>query len=531
MASKRLIGIGEGIIKSRDSSANNISNIMDKSINTNSTYETPKRQSARLVINPLYSNKKEPLTVKKLSMEKRYNSLSNNLSKIGDRIKNSNFLNINYLKTEPQKESGDELLAHADQILKDRTKNNLMLGMMVKSAILDKTRKLNLENYKIKLIRNKQTELSKRVFDINHALQLNEKNFEKDYREFLNFVDKNNRAQKKQDTYMANLRKKTEQTEKELNEENIKIRKSRIRIENIVKKIMVLRNYGSFVNKLFKNEFIYDKLVIEEGWNYFGLADSLINIYEQSDKQKEKEKEEEFKANGQEYESWLIKQFTNYENNIINLMNERNIYYKEIVNIREKGEKELERLKNDLKNLEKHNIKIYNNEEMKYIIKSPEKYTQPELMDSILDYLQEFAELLGVNINNELFQEKNPTNYVTLCHLLLDKMNETESFINDRIETFENLMNSEDINERNLIEKIISDRKKEIKKEKFNLLLKEQKEETKKNNMKMIEKANKFIIKWRKINVNYPFKKKKIIKKVVTENNDDDILYYSGDEN
>ena len=58
-----------------------------------------------------------------------------------------------------------------------------------------------------------------------------------------------------------------------------------------------------------------------------------------------------------------------------------------------------------------------------------------------------------------------------------------------------------------------------------------QKEETKKNNMKMIEKANKFIIKWRKINVNYPFKKKKIIKKVVTENNDDDILYYSGDEN
>ena len=55
---------------------------------------------------------------------------------------------------------------------------------------------------------------------------------------------------------MANLRKKTEQTEKELNEENIKIRKSRIRIENIVKKIMVLRNYGSFVNKLFNQEFL-----------------------------------------------------------------------------------------------------------------------------------------------------------------------------------------------------------------------------------------------------------------------------------
>ena len=530
MASKRLIGIGDSIIKSRDSSANNISNIMDKSINTNSTYETPKRQSARLVINPLYSNKKEPLTVKKLSMEKRYNSLSNNLSKIGDRIKNSNFLNINYLKTEPQKESGDELLAHADQILKDRTKNNLMLGMMVKSAILDKTRKLNLENYKIKLIRNKQTELGKRIFDINHALQLNEKNFEKDYREFLNFVDKNNRAQKKQDTYMANLRKKTEQTEKELNEENIKIRKSRIRIENIVKKIMVLRNYGSFVNKLFKNEFIYDKLVREEGWNYFGLADSLINIYEQSDKQKEKEKEEEFKANGQEYESWLIKQFTNYENNIINLMNERNIYRKEIIDIQEKGQNEIERLKREIKNLEKDNEKLNDNVEIKEL-KKTEEYTPPELMDDILYYIEELTELLDINTNNDLFKDKTPTSYVSLCHLLLNKMTQKENYINDRIETFENLMNSEDVNTRNLIEKIISDRKKEIKREKFNELVKIQKEETKKNNMKMIEKANKFVIKWRKINVDYPFKKKKIVKKIVDDNQDDDILYYSSDEN
>ena len=110
-------------------------------------------------------------------------------------------------------------------------------------------------------------------------------------------------------------------------------------------------------------------------------------------------------------------------------------------------------------------------------------------------------------------------------------MSEKENFINDRIETFENLINSDDINDRNLIEKIISDRKKEIKREKFLQLIKIQKEETKKNNMKMIEKANKFVIKWRKINVDYPFKKKKVVKKIVTDNHEDDILYYSSDEN
>ena len=405
-----------------------------------------------------------------------------------------------------------------------------MLGMLVKSAILDKTRKLNLENYKIKLIHNRQKELNTKVFEINRALQLNERNFEKDYRSFLDFVDKNNKAQKKQEEYISKLGQKSEQTEKELNEQNNKIKKLRTKIENIVKKILILKNYGSFVNKLFKSEFIYDKIKREEGWNYFSLADDLIKVYESSDKEKEKEKEEEFKSNEQEYESWLIKQFTNFETNIINLLNERNIYYKETVKIREKGEKELQRLNKDILNLENHNQTLNDNDEIKYI-KNTKEYTPPESMDTVLDYITEFAELLGFDTNDELFKDKSPTNYVSICKLLLEKMNQTESYINDRIETFENLMQSDDIEERNLIEKIINERKKEIKKEKFNKLVKIQKEEIKKNNMKMIEKANKFVIKWRKINVEYPFKKKKIKKKVVEENHDDDILFYSSDEN
>jgi len=531
MASKRLMGVGNFIMKSRDNSSNNVSNILDKSINTNSTYETPKRPTSRLVLNPLYSNKKEFITNKRLSLESRYKSISNNLSKLTeDRLKKSKILNVPYLQTEPRKESSSELLEHADKILKDRTKNNLMLGMLLKSAIINNSRKLNLENYKIKLIHNRQKELNTKVYEINRALKLNEKNFEKDYRSFLDFVDKNNTAQKKQDAYISRLRQKTEQTEKELNEQNNKIKKSRVKIENMVKKILLLKRYGTFVNKLFQNEFIYDKISREEGWNYFTLADDLIKTYEQSDKEKEKEKEEEFKTNEQEYETWLIRQFTNFENNIINLMNERNIYYKEIIAIREKGEKDIERLKKDIQNLEHDKQALNNNDEMKYL-KSSEEYTPPELLDNVLDYITEFAELLDINTNSELFKEKTPTNYVSICHLLLEKMNEKENYINDRIETFEKLMNSEDNEERNLIEKIISDRKKEIKKEKFDKLVKIQKEEIKKNNMKMIEKANKFVIKWRKINVEYPFKKKKIKKKVVTENHDDDILFYSSDEN
>ena len=239
MASNRLMGVGNIIMKSRVSSGNNISNILDKSVNTNSTYETPKRQSTRLVINPSYSNKREPLRMKRLSTEPKNNSGFNNISSITrDSIVNSKLLNLNYIKTEPRKESSRELLSQADKILKDRRKNNLMLNLniLAKSVILDKTKKINLENYKIKLIKNRQVELNTRVFDINSALKLNEKNFEKDYRDFLEFVDKNNRAQKKQEAYILKLRKKTEQTEKELYDQNLKIKKIRVKIENIVKK-------------------------------------------------------------------------------------------------------------------------------------------------------------------------------------------------------------------------------------------------------------------------------------------------------
>ena len=531
MASKRLMGVGNFIMKSRDNSSNNLSNILDKSINTNSTNETPKRPNSRFVLNPLYSNKKEPLIFKRLPTELRYNSIANNISQLTEEgLKNSKILNIPHFLTEPRKESSNELLNQADKIIKERIKNNLRLNMLVKSAILDKTKKISLENYKIRLIHNHQKEINTKVFEINRALKLSDKIYEKDYRTFLDFVDKNNTAQKKQDAYISKLRKKTEQTEKELNEQNNKIKNLRVKIENMVKKILVFKRYGEFVNKLFENDFIYNKIKIEEGWNYFNIAEDLIKIYESSDKQKENEKEEEFKTNEQEYESWLIRQFTNFENNIINLMSERNICFKEIINIREKGEKDLQRLNKDLKGLEKDKQTLFNNDEMKYIQKT-EEYTPPELLEDAFNYINEFAELLGVNTNVELFKEKTPTNYGSICHLLLDILSKKENYINDRIETFDNLMNSEDNEEKELIEKIILERKKEIKKEKFNELLKKQKEEVKKNNIKRIEKANKFVIKWRKINVEYPLKKKKIKKKIVVENHDDDILFYSSDEN
>ena len=154
-------------------------------------------------------------------------------------LRNAKELDLCYMIIDTQKESND-IFSNADKILKDRTKNNLMLNLMVKSAILDKTRKINLENYKIKLIRSKRNELNTRIFEVNNALKLTDKVFENDYRSFLEFVEKNNIAQKKTEAYMLKLKNRTLETEKDLNEQTDRIRKLKVKIENIVKKILDL---------------------------------------------------------------------------------------------------------------------------------------------------------------------------------------------------------------------------------------------------------------------------------------------------
>ena len=76
-------------------------------------------------------------------------------------------------------------------------------------------------------------------------------------------------------------------------------------------------------------------------------------------------------------------------------------------------------------------------------------------MDLVLNSITELAELLDLNINDDSFKDKSPTNFFSICHLLLDKITKKENYINDRIETFENLINSNGIEEKNMERKKI----------------------------------------------------------------------------
>ena len=98
-----------------------------------------------------------------------------------------------------------------------------------------------------------------------------------------------------------------------------------------------LQNYNKIFGEMESKKYIPKEpesiqIVVKEGKDK-KVYTQEIPLTQNNDEQKEEkklekkeEKEEEFKSNEQEYESWLIKQFTNFDNNIINSL--WNLYHK-----------------------------------------------------------------------------------------------------------------------------------------------------------------------------------------------------------
>ncbi len=166
-------------------------------------------------------------------------------------------------------------------------------------------------------------------------------------------------------------------------------------------------------------------------------------------------------------------------------------------------------------------------------MKSLTTYTPPEEMDYVLDYIYEFAELFEFNNNPSLYllmKDKNIASYSSLSLNLVSIIREKECVLNDYIAEIEKVLNGDNEDDKLLIEEIISERKRQIKKEKLNEALKEQEELLKIKNKKAVEKAQRIVIKGRKV-IDLPVvKSKKKIEQIIIEGNEDEYLNYSSDE-
>lgn len=525
MTSKRLMGIGDSIMFSnnRDSPRNNKSGLLDKSnksLITNSTYATPQRKAnIKQLITPYTVNKKDYNNKSRILTDLNNINFSNNISKISNRNNNYNF--INYINTEQNKKS-DDLFNVADNILKSRKNNHLIMNNLLKSVHMKHSNEIRLENYKIRIITNKRNELNNKLFDIDKAFKSTEKILENDYKNFMHFVEKNDKSQKNQEIIINKIKNIFNEKEIEFNKINEQNKKLKKNIEHLVKQILVLKNYGSFINKVFKQDFIYENIQKNEDKSFLDVANDIINIYDKNEKNNFDDKLND--------EYWLITQFKEYEINLINIINQKELYRKDFIKIDYYDKIEMDKLLKKKKELEK-TLKIAQ-EEKDNFIKSIRTYDPPEYMDIILDCIEELTNIVGNNNPSisVLLKDKSETNYTIVAANLIKILKEKENKINNYIEEIENIINGNNQNDKKLIEDLILDIKKEIKKEKLFELIKLHNENIKKKNSKAYARANRIVIKGRKV-IDFPYikpkKKKKII---VNENHDNDYLFYSDEE-
>jgi hypothetical protein len=537
MTSRSLMGIGDSIMNLKNinystnnniSNISNISNILDKSSNTNSTFVTPNRYQIKPIYNHYSLIKKDIFNKDRPSINSRNlsSSISNNVTKLTYKKYNDEKGLIKYIRTSPNKES-IKIINNADKILKDRKNNLINMNQLVKSVVIKKSNEVNLENYKIKLIINKRNEINDKLINIKNTIKTSEKIYERDYKKFLDFVESNNESQKEQELILNKIKKITYETENEYNKENTKNKKLQNDVENIIKQILVLKNYGSSIHKVFKSDFLLDKIPKIEGKNYIKISDSIIELFE-NEKKKNENNEENFNKI-LESENLLMEQFSKYEENLVNMIDEKENLNSEIINIKYGEKDKIMKLKNKKEELSKRLQSLI--EDKNRLIKTMKEYISPEYMDTILNYILELAELLDLNISKVLYKEKAPEKYIPIASQINDEIKQKEIIINENIEQIENIINSKNEEDKLLIEEIISERKKAIKKQKLDEIIKQQNEALKLKNMKAIERAQRIVIKGRKV-LDYPIIKTKKRKKLVTtESNEDDYIYYSSDEN
>ena len=424
----------------------------------------------------------------------------------------------------------------ADEIMKERQRQGLGGGIgnnnRRRGKVLEKSREICLDNYMITQLRQKRTEISKKEFFVEKALKLSEKQYEKDYRAFIDFVGDIKKKEKKEEEILNKLKNKKDQTETKLNDELYINKKLMEKCDVMVKTIILLKTYGSFVHKVFNTDFIYDQLSNDK-LNYKNdiyIKDKIISIYEKSKTLPESYEEEINSILN--YDESLMQQYSQYEEKVVKMLEDKNYINKEITNIKLNSEHQLNDLKKKLRDAEKEYQKL--DLEKKSILTSMKEFQINSLsqMDELSNYIVELGSLAGVQTPRQNGLE-NITDFLSYCKGTIRFLSDKEKMVNNYIDEIEDIINSGNDKDKNIIEKLLFERKKLIKKEKQQKLKAEHDEFEKKKKLKAIERAKRIVIKGRKIYENIA-EWKRFHKDVKVEECDDvddnQYLYYSSED-
>jgi len=416
-----------------------------------------------------------------------------------------------------------EILQNADDILRERYKNHdrdfAMRKHKLKSKALKVSKSICRKNYLINSLKQRRTEVINKEFVIQKALKEFEVRLEMDKKKFINFIEEVKEKQKKDETKLIDLKNIRFEAEAKLEEEE---RKNKVLEQNIYKKIKELymqKDFGVFVHTVLETDFPYTNLpIMKADHESEKIAEVFIKLFANMNNYDETMKE-------LEKTDIFFKKCILMENKIIKGISEKEGLEKEIIALRKNCENELKQLKYSKADYESDYNYLINEIKRVKLEMNNFKLNDSEDLDIYLKYIQELGLEIGSSSDNpQSCEKKYITEFVTYSKGIAEELKKTEDTVNEMISNIENIIESGNKKDKELMMKIILN-KKNINKREKQLLFQQKEEELKlKQKLKIIERDKKFVLKGRKVIYDYPINSKhnfniKKIQETKKENN------------
>ena len=432
------------------------------------------------------------------------------------------------------------LLKNADQIVKERNRHYIGRRLkQTKSSILIKSKEICLNNFLITQLKDKRTEINDKQTLIFSKLQSCEKKFELDYKNFIDFVEKINKKEKEEEEFLNGLKNISKNIEEKLMEQLSLNKNLEMKVESLIKRIIVLQNYGSFLHKVFYKSFVFDELkkINLKGIKYLSLSDTIISLYKESIKSKMFEDIYEIIID----DELLMDKFIYFENKVVKILKEKEELEQEKLITDKNYKNTLAHLNYRKDDCEKELYKYQ--KEKREINNTMSDYTKFDYNNisetqEYLDYIIELGNEVGIDmkkIKSKINNQNQIIESTQICKETLNLLEQKEFLVNSNIKFIENIIKYGNEQDKGIIESQIYERKKFIKKGKQAKLREMQEREERNKALKAIEKARKIVLEGRKVFPDIPlFKHKNKNKKYLDEKNIEEENYeylkYSSEE-
>ncbi|MCQ2816878.1 MAG: hypothetical protein MJ252_06405 [archaeon] len=424
--------------------------------------------------------------------------------------------------------SQKNFIEEANRIMRERMKNkgsSINSKARLKTVILNDTKEISLKNYLIDLLKCKRTEINEKERNITKALKDCELGLDSDATEFNGFVERTKQKQKAEDLKCANLKKEHIDIEKEIIELDKKLKQNQEDMEKCIRNIYKFKACGAFIHRVYGQKFPFEIITEEKELkddNISKACESVLENYKKISKEQ----------SGLEFDDEImVSKFTEFEELIIKSLDEKEKEHKKAIKTDEENKKTINELELKEQECDKE-YQLLIQEKINLENQIAKAKTQ-----RLADYKQTLKHI--ASLRAEIISDMNPkeikeaTKDKTEMGQAKDAifvLQNQEREVNDFINTLKQL-EIEDSFSFNYYAKKRNEEIKKIKQAKYN---EEEKKKTALKNLRAEKRAEKVVIRGRKVPKDYRSElikeKNKKIKKVDNDDQTDlDMLYYEDD--